>query len=210
MHAERMSENMLHEHGLIEQAKRGDERSFNQLVSLWYKRIYNFNYKLCAEPDITADVTQQTFIAAYKHLVKLKDNKSFRPWIYRIATNFCYQEGRKISNRKAINFSSVSKDDSEQAFLNNNAASGALYNPERGFQQSELESILLDCLQELPEEQRTVIIMKEYEGMKFHEIADALNASENTVKTRLYRGLKVLKEQLDNRKITKETIHYEL
>ncbi|MEQ9008497.1 MAG: RNA polymerase sigma factor, partial [Ekhidna sp.] len=66
------------------------------------------------------------------------------------------------------------------------------------------------CINELPKDQRSVIIMKEYEGMKFREIAEILDTSENTVKTWLYRGLKVLKQQLEDKKITKETLSYEL
>ena len=68
----------------------------------------------------------------------------------------------------------------------------------------------MEALGELNEDQRTVVIMKEYEGLKFTEIAEALDSSENTVKTRLYRGLKSLKEILEKKNITKDTVHYEL
>jgi RNA polymerase sigma factor (sigma-70 family) len=70
--------------------------------------------------------------------------------------------------------------------------------------------LLQNCLMELSVEQREVVIMKEYEGLKFREIAETLNISENTVKSRMYYGLEGLKKILENRKITKETIGYEL
>ena len=89
-------------------------------------------------------------------------------------------------------------------------AKGNFFNPERNFQQGELEDVLLMALNELSEDQRSVVIMKEYEGLKFTEIAEAMNTSENTVKTWMYRGLKHLKANLEKNNITKETVHYEL
>ena len=205
-----VASNMLSADGLIEKARAGDERAFNQLVNLWYKRIYNYAYKHCSDEEMSSDITQRTFIAVYKNLSKLKETGSFKPWVYRIATNLCYEEGRKKAKRATVSIGVTRNENDEESYVGDGEAKGVIFNPERTYQQLELEKILFDCLHELPEDQRSVIIMKEYEGMKFHEIADALDASENTVKTRLYRGLKVLKNRLDEKNITKETIHYEL
>ena len=83
-------------------------------------------------------------------------------------------------------------------------------NPERQLRQAELSDLLQECLMQLSEEQREVVIMKEYEGLKFREIAETLNISENTVKSRMYYGLEGLRKILEQKKITKETIGYEL
>ena len=83
-------------------------------------------------------------------------------------------------------------------------------NPERQLRHSELSDLLQACLMELSHEQREVVIMKEYEGLKFREIAEALNISENTAKSRMYYGLDGLKKILEQKKITKENIGYEL
>ncbi len=83
-------------------------------------------------------------------------------------------------------------------------------NPERALRLTELSDILQECLTTLSDEQREVVIMKEYEGLKFREIAEALNISENTVKSRMYYGLEAMKRILERRNITKETIGYEL
>jgi RNA polymerase sigma factor (sigma-70 family) len=77
-------------------------------------------------------------------------------------------------------------------------------------QQAELSDILQGALRELNEEQREVVIMKEYEGLKFREIAEVLNISENTVKSRMYYGLDGLRKILERKNINKETIGYEL
>ncbi|HMI65020.1 MAG TPA: sigma-70 family RNA polymerase sigma factor, partial [Cyclobacteriaceae bacterium] len=83
-------------------------------------------------------------------------------------------------------------------------------NPESQLRHTELSDLLQKCLTELPPEQREVVIMKEYEGLKFREIADVLNISENTVKSRMYYALDELKRILDRKQITKESIGYEL
>lgn len=210
MQANQVRQAMVPLESLIEKARTGDETSFNQLVNLWYKRIYNYAFKQCAYDDVAADITQRTFIAVFKNLKKLKDVGSFKPWIYRIATNFCHQEGRKLSNAKTVPFT-VTKSDEGEAMINEEGeAEGFYFNPELSYRQQELENILFGCLQELPKDQRSVIIMKEYEGMKFREIAEALDTSENTIKTWLYRGLKLLKQHLEEKNITKETLSYEL
>jgi RNA polymerase sigma-70 factor (ECF subfamily) len=85
-----------------------------------------------------------------------------------------------------------------------------LDNPESEYRQNELSDILQGALLELSDEQREVVIMKEYEGLKFREIAEALNISENTVKSRMYYGLDGLKKILERKNITKDTLGYEL
>ena len=209
MQTESIAVNMFSADSLIEKARGGDETAFNQLVNLWYKRIYNYVLKYSSNADLTADITQKTFIAVFKNLKKLKDAGSFKPWIYRIATNFCHEEGRKQARNKLVSMTPMNEEDDTTAPIESEAKE-RMFNPEQSYQQVELEKILFGCLQDLPEDVRSVILMKEYEGFKFHEIADALNTSENTVKTRLYRGLKVLKQRLEEQNINKETIHYEL
>ncbi len=193
---------------LVVRAQGGDEKALNQLVSLWYKRIYNFVLKYCSDHDLATELTQTTFIAMFKNIKKLKEVDRFKPWIYRIATNFCYEENRKKKRNKLVSLT-ISKNDEEEV-VEVGTAEGHFYNPERSFQQNELERVIFSALQELSEHQRSVVIMKEYEGLKFREIAEAMGESENTVKTWLYRGLRNLKDILNSRNLNKETLNYEL
>ncbi|WP_420575512.1 RNA polymerase sigma factor [Ekhidna sp.] len=210
MQVNQVNETMMSVDTLIENAQAGDEQAFNQLVSLWYKRIYNYSLKQCSHDEIASEITQQTFIAVFRSLPKLKEVKAFKSWIYRIATNFCHEEGRKRAKAKTVPFTMTKNEEGETVIAEEGEAMGILFNPEMSLRQIELENILFGCLQELPKDQRTVIIMKEYEGMKFREIAEVMSTSENTVKTWLYRGLKLLKAKLEEKNITKETLSYEL
>ena len=195
---------MIHSTKLIEKARKGEERAINTLVGLWYKRIYNFSYKYFLDHDIAMDMTQKTFISMYGNIERLKEVDRFIPWLYRIVTNHCHDEERRLKKSLIISFSR----NLDLTELNDHESSKR-ESPDRELHRTELNDIIHDALKVLSAEQREVLIMKEYEGLKFREIAEVLEISENTVKSRLYYGLNSLKKILKARKITKETVYYE-
>lgn len=194
---------------LVKAAQNGDVIALNQLVKQWQKRIYNFTLKYFGDHDLAMDVTQKTFISMSKNLSSLKDEGSFKPWIYRIASNYCHEEVRRQNRKWVLPFMKVqAKDDKED--ITNSFSNTKTDDPEKAYGNQELKIVLKKALATLPEEQRMVVIMKEYEGLKIREIADAMSISENTVKSRLYYALGSLKRLLDQWNITKETVHYEI
>ncbi len=194
---------------LVKAAQNGDVIALNQLVKQWQKRIYNFTLKYFGDHDLAMDVTQKTFISMSKNLSSLKDEGSFKPWIYRIASNYCHEEVRRQNRKWVLPFMKVQeKDDKED--ITNSFSNTKTDDPEKAYGNQELKIVLKKALATLPEEQRMVVIMKEYEGLKIREIADAMSISENTVKSRLYYALGSLKRLLDQWNITKETVHYEI
>lgn len=144
-----------------------------------------------------------------RNIEGLQDIARFKSWIYKIAVNYCREEARKTKNSKSISMDKIYNVEAEESpqWENSSARSD---NPEKHYQHTELSDILQKSLMELSAEQREVVIMKEFEGLKFREIAEVLNISENTVKSRMYYGLDGLKKILERKNITKETIHYEL
>jgi RNA polymerase sigma factor (sigma-70 family) len=210
MHAETILEiAMMHSDSLIDRAKQGDQNAQGKLVQLWYKRIYNFAYKFFLDHDLAMEVSQKTFISMCKNLQSLQDVLRFKSWLYKIAVNYCREEARKTKNSRSMPFDQIwnrEAEDSpkwESSGLRND-------NPDRQLQQKELSDILQEALLQLNDEQREVVIMKEYEGLKFREIAEVLNISENTVKSRMYYGLDGLRKILEKKRINKDTIGYEL
>jgi len=191
-----------HSGQIVRKAADGDEQAFSKLMSLWYKRIYNFSYKYFLNHDTAMDVTQKTFISVHKSIRKLKDVTSFRPWLYRIALNKCHEEERRSKRRKWFALLSANDDSQPGERWLEPTAEGPFFNPGKSVDDRELEELVLECLSELPEEQRILIIMKEYEGLKFREIAAALSISESTAKSRLYYGLKAMKQILEKKNFT--------
>ncbi len=200
---------MMHSDVLIVRAREGDKHAQGKLVQEWYKRIYNFSYKFFYDHDMAMEVSQKTFISMHRNITYLQDAARFRSWLYTIAVNCCREELRKKKSNKSVSLNDFNAGEQEDSYQWERSGSRR-ENPERVLRQNELSDILQECLMLLSEEQREVVIMKEYEGMKFREIAEALNISENTVKSRMYYGLEAMKRILERKKITQETIGYEL
>jgi len=179
---------IYHSKSLIEKSRKGDEQAYGKLVGLWFKRIYNFSLKYFGDHDLAMETTQQTFIAVYQKIDRLKDIDSFKYWLYKIALNNCREEDRRQKKKRWYSIF-MSED------AGNKESDYGL--PEHEYQKKEREELIADCLRHLPEEQKTVIIMKEFEGLKFREISETLNISENTAKSRLYYGFKALRKMLE-------------
>ena len=168
---------------LIIQAQEGNQIALNQLFSDWYRRVYNIAYKYFSDAQLAKEICQQTFIVVQEKLAQLREPATFKVWLYRITTNQCHEHLRKQKTR--TNYESTYGFSTLQI---------SPKTPDTLYENNERAQIVMDAIQQLPKEQRTVLILKEYEGLKFREIADALDISENTAKSRLYYGLKALRK----------------
>jgi len=185
---------------LVENFRNGDMEAFNRLVKRWQQRIHRFAYRYFASHDEASEITQKTFIKAYKKLNTLENADKFSAWIYRIAKNLCLDETKRAGRRRSASMEALPK---------HPVAENLSSNPDQLVQQEDLESILQLALRQIPAEQRIVVIMKEYEGLKFREIAEVLGEPENTVKSRLYYGLKKLRTLFEQWNIELEALRYE-
>lgn len=184
---------------LIKQVQKGDTDAFSRLVEKWHGKIYRFAFRFFADESEAHDITQKTFIKTYQNVGKLKNPEKFSSWIYRIANNLCLDELKRAGRRKSTSL---------EAYIEQSGAlEGEHPAPDAELQNSELGTIIQKALLTLPDEQRTVIILKEYEGLKFSEIADILEEPENTVKSRLYYGLKSTRRVLINWNIKHEYLY---
>ena len=185
---------------LIESFCNGDSRAFNTLVDRWRQRIHRVAYRYFNSHDEATEITQKTFIRAYKKMHALDDPDRFAAWIYRIANNLCLDETRRSGRWRST---SMDK-------LNNRPSTTAMpEHPDQPLQQKEWETLLQQALQQLPPEQRMVVILKEYQELKFREISAAIDVPENTVKSRLYTGLTTLRGIFDQWNINKEALYYD-
>jgi RNA polymerase sigma factor (sigma-70 family) len=195
---------------LIEKAKTGDVTAQGRLVQLWYKRMYNFAFKFFADHDLAMEAAQKTFIAVHKNIEALQDVSRFKSWLYTIAANQCRDELRKRKSARTTSLNQVMGNGEGEQSPVWEVSVNRFGNPESKLLQHELADILQKALLKLPEEQREVLIMKEYEGLKFREIAEVLSISENTAKSRLYYGLESMRKILKQENINKETVGYDI
>lgn len=190
----------MHSDALLERARTGERDAQGKLVQLWYKRIYNFSYKFFMDHDRAMEVSQKTFISMCRNLEALQDAGRFKSWLYKIAVNYCREELRRKLSARAVSMDLVYNAEADVSPAWEANRTGTL-DPEHEYRKGELADLLQSCLLELSPEQREVVIMKEYEGLKFREIAESLNISENTVKSRMYYGLSALRKIIEKRNI---------
>jgi RNA polymerase sigma-70 factor (ECF subfamily) len=168
----------------------GDVESFNQLVVRWERPIYALAYRVIGREEEARDVVQETFLRAFRGIGNFRGQAKFSSWVYRIALNLCRDWIRR-ERRTPILPTPEGVDVIELA-----AEQGPAESIEDLVARNDMSQVVADLMTRLPEEQRTAIILKEYHGMTFQEIADLQGVPLSTVKTRLYQGLNVLRRHL--------------
>ena len=176
---------------LVARATAGDQDSFNQLVARWERPIYALAYRTLGREEEARDVVQEAFLRAYRGLKGFKGEAKFSSWLYRITLNLCRDW---IRRQQRAPVSQMPEDvDAAQLLAETEPAESI----EDLVARRELSAIVAEAMRSLSDEQRTAIILKEYHGMTFQEIADMQGCPLSTVKTRLYQGLSQLRRQLE-------------
>jgi RNA polymerase sigma-70 factor (ECF subfamily) len=176
---------------LVEKSIGGDVESFNQLVRRWERPIYALAYRVLGREEDARDVVQESFLRAFRALPGFKGQAKFSSWLYRITLNLCRDWIRR-RNRTPELQAPEGVDVIELA-----AEQGPTESIEDVVTRKELSRRVARAMESLSPDQRTAIILKEYEGLTFQEISDMLGVPLSTVKTRLYQGLTVLRRELD-------------
>jgi RNA polymerase sigma-70 factor (ECF subfamily) len=182
---------------LMQRYLEGDARAFEELMRRHGRKLYNFILrKVHGDADKAADILQDSFFRVVHKADSFQQHSRFTTWLYTIARNLCIDAARKASYRQHARLDApLNKDDDTGATLGDKVAD------ERPGQDSEVrdkrfrEELVL-ALEKLPEEQREVFEMREFQGLKFREIADILDIPENTVKSRMRYALGGLRVSL--------------
>jgi RNA polymerase sigma-70 factor (ECF subfamily) len=171
---------------LITRAKYGERNAFSDLVCIHAQGVRNVIYRMCGDAHIAEDAAQETFIQAWLHLSSYRPQTSLRNWLYRIAVNAATDMLRK-----------------EKRILPNALDDLPLSDPQPGpeavFSQEERTALVQKAVLALPDASRAVLVLREYEGLSYQEIADTLNIPVGTVMSRLNYARKVLREKLEQK-----------
>lgn len=180
------------EESLVERSRRGDTRAFDQLVTAHRERIYMVAYHIVRNSEEALDVTQETFLRAWKGLARFDGTASFRSWLSRIATNAAIDLVRRRQAHPQTEF--------ESAPMAIDAASRTTPaqpdRPGESLDQGEIRERFERALQTLSPEHRAVILLKEIENLSYQEIAEAVGCSMGTVMSRLFYARKKLQTEL--------------
>jgi RNA polymerase sigma-70 factor (ECF subfamily) len=177
---------------LVQRSMDGDAESFNQLVKRWERPIFALAYRTIGREDDARDVCQETFLRAFRGLPGFKGQAKFSSWLYRIALNLCRDWIRRqrrtptVSMPEGVDLVELASEQGPAESIEDLVA------------RREMSRAVAEAMRHLPDEQRTAIILKEYHGLTFQEIADLQACPLSTVKTRLYQGLNVLRRHLNH------------
>jgi RNA polymerase sigma-70 factor (ECF subfamily) len=175
---------------LLEMTVQGNGQSFGILVERWEQRIFRFICRYTGNIEEARDLTQDTFTKAFQNLSRLSDPARFSSWLYKIALNECRMRFRRSRGIQQVSFDDVQTETEKKEHHR-------IDSPEELAARNESVERLKSAFNRLPEEQREVILMKEYQGLRFYEISGILGIPLSTAKSRMYLGLKTLKRIME-------------
>ncbi|PYU95780.1 MAG: RNA polymerase sigma factor SigW [Acidobacteria bacterium] len=166
----------------IKKAKKGDIGSYQRLYEVFARKVLNFIYRMVNSVEEAEDLTQETFVTVYRKLGSLKDDAKFEPWLFRIARNYVYQRYR---SRTPATVPIEEPDDNDKGVTE---PADTRKNPDEQFQAKELQDVVQEVINSLPEKYREVFVLSAIQQLSYNEIADIVGRSLPSVKTDIHRA----------------------
>lgn len=189
---------------LVKRAQEEDDAAFAELVRRYERKVYNICYRMLGSEEEASEALQDAFLRAYHFLKKFKGKSTFYTWLYRIATNVCLTRLRKRKTALTSPYEDVGSNGKirkrKPIFVSSDVIGeipDASKSPERLVRQRELREALNQAVNELPNEFRTVVVLRDFEGLSNREVSKVLNLSVPAVKSRLHRGRLFLRNRLE-------------
>ena len=174
---------------LVRRAKRGDYRAFDLLVVKYQSRLVSIAFKYVKEIQLAEDISQEAFIKAYKAIDSFREESAFYTWLYRItantAKNYLVYKGRR--RESSISELSTLENEEQLVIVSHDS-------PDEILLAQELRNTLFNAVSSLPEDTRTALSLREFEGLNYEEIAKIMNCPVGTVRSRIFRGREALED----------------
>ena len=190
--------------GLVKRAKSGDYQAFDLLVLKYQSRLISTAFKFVKDVQIAEDVVQDSFIKAFKALESFREDSSFYTWIYRITVNT--SKNFLVSKKRKSEL--LNSDLSEEASYEVEPVE--TYSPEDLLQATQLKKVITETIDQLGEDTRTALTLRELDGLSYEQIADVVNCPVGTVRSRIFRGREVIDEAISQYKQDNKTKYLEV
>ena len=177
---------------LIEIAKQGNPRAFDALMLRYQPRIFKIVARFVKDPSESLDVCQEVFIKVYRGLDKFRADSSFYTWIYRISVNTA--KNFRLSRTQALQGIDIENIDMNRLIMRNSLKEFGT--PERLMMRDEMAGIVYQTINNMPEELRTAIKLREIEGLSYEKISDVMHCPLGTVRSRIFRARSVLEKHV--------------
>ncbi len=177
---------------LVQRVQTGDKKSFDVLVLKYQHKVINLVIRYVHDHDTAQDVAQEAFIKAYRGLKNFRGESAFYTWLYRIAINTA--KNYLVSQGRRAPTSDIDADEAEQ--YEGQSALKEYGTPENEMLRDEIQRIVTDAIESLPDDLRTAIVLRELEGMSYEEIAEAMDCPIGTVRSRIFRAREAIDKVL--------------
>lgn len=178
---------------LVKKAQQNDLEAFEKLIITYKDRIYRLCYQLTNNHTDAQDLAQEVFIKAYTGLESFRNEADFGTWLHRIAINQCINFKKKEKRGKVISLDAPIQTQNGEMLLE---VAATEENPEEIYEQVELKGTVREALNRLSAEHRSVLVLREFQGYSYDEIASIIGCSLGTVKSRINRARQSLKEMI--------------
>ena len=190
------------ESAILERARAGDAQAFGSLVERYQDRVFNAVFRMCGHHDEALDLTQDAFVKAFRSLDGFRGESGFYTWLFRIAVNLTISARRR--RKPVVSLDDVSDDGRPRAVGADDdmRRNGEMERnrPDRAAESEEQKDAVWTALRSLGDEHRTILVLREIEGLDYEQIADMLDIPPGTVRSRLHRARAALKVRLSNRR----------
>jgi RNA polymerase sigma-70 factor (ECF subfamily) len=177
---------------LVERVQQGDKSAFDVLVRKYQHKVAKVIARYIRDQDEVLDVSQEAFIKAYRALPNFRGDSAFYTWLYRIAINTA--KNHLVARRRRLPTTDIEIQDAEQ--FDGASALKDYATPEQLLQRDQVESTVLKAVDQLPDDLRTAITLREIDGMSYEEIAEAMDCPVGTVRSRIFRAREAVDKML--------------
>jgi len=188
------------EEEIVAAAKNGDSEAFEELVRMTQDRLYNLAYRMTGHREEAEDVLQEAYLRAHRSLSSFEGTSQIYTWLYRITVNACLTRGRKTGRRsevEGVRLDAPTRGSEGETALVGTFASGD-GGPGETISMRERAERVHQAIGELPEEYRTVVVLRDIEGLSYEELGEATGSSRAAIKSRLHRARQRLSEMLQD------------
>jgi len=177
---------------LVDRVFKGDKHAFDLLVLRYQHRILGLIGRFIRDPAEVEDVAQEAFIKAYRALPKFRGDSAFYTWLYRIAINTA--KNHMVARGRRPPATDVDAGDAE--FMENNSILTDIDSPEANQEKDDLQRVINEAIDELPEDLRTAFTLREFSGLSYEEITEIMGCPVGTVRSRIFRAREALDKKI--------------